>query len=145
MIVLFNPDVRFAVGEPPDTSNIAERSAILHSDGRLYLERFHVSEALRLHRWWGSDDQRAMHDHPWDNQTLVLTGRLLEVTLAGSRLLEPGAVVDRLASEPHRIELVDDEPVWTVFTVGPVRRRWGFHTSRGWVYWKRWPYAGRVA
>ena len=30
--------------------------------------------SLRYHRWYRSDDKRAMHDHPWWFITLVLTG-----------------------------------------------------------------------
>jgi hypothetical protein len=30
--------------------------------------------SLRLHHWFGSDDQRAYHDHPWWFLTLVLKG-----------------------------------------------------------------------
>lgn len=30
--------------------------------------------SLRLHRWFSSDDKRAMHNHPWNFATLVLQG-----------------------------------------------------------------------
>lgn len=36
--------------------------------------------AIRLHRWYSSDDPRYMHDHPWGFWTLVLKGGYYDVT-----------------------------------------------------------------
>lgn len=128
----------------PDVSGLA-RSAIYHSDGRLYLERYDVvatpATTIRLHHWHASDDQRAPHDHPWSNFTTVLAGRLVEHTADGITDLAPGALVVRRADQPHRIELVTAD-AWTLFVTGPIVRRWGFHTDQGWVHWTDWPHAG---
>lgn len=122
-------------------------STIRHADGSPYIVRYDVvvSEAVtvRLHHWVGSDDQRAPHDHPWSNVSTVVAGRLVEHGPAGAVELGPGAVVARPASAPHWVELVDED-AWTVFTTGPVVRRWGFHGPDGWVHWSEWPYAGSV-
>lgn len=128
----------------PDVAGLT-RSAIVHEDGRLYLERFHVVTtpecAIRLHHWHCGDDQRALHDHPWSNCTTVLAGHLVEHTETGTTELTPGAVMVRAAEQPHRIELVSDD-AWTLFVTGPIVRRWGFHTDTGWVHWTAWPHAG---
>ena len=121
------------------------RSAILLDDDRLYLERFHLVETksyrVSVHHWLGSDDQRAMHDHPWSSVTTVLAGHLTEHTPDGPLDLTPGTTITRTADEAHAIELVSDE-AWTLFTTGPIVRRWGFHTPDGWVHWSDWPHAG---
>lgn len=134
-----------AVGGVPDVSGL-RRSAILLEDGRLYLERFHVVETagcqVRVHHWLASDDQRALHDHPWANVSTVLAGELVEHGPGGAVELAVGAVVSRRAADPHRVELVSGE-AWTLFVTGPIVRRWGFHTERGWVHWSSWPHAGR--
>jgi AraC-like protein len=129
----------------PDTAGL-RRTAILHDDGRLYLERWHILDtvdcSIRLHHWHASDDDRAPHDHPWPNATTVLSGHLIEHTADGDHALTPGTVVTRTASQPHRIDLVTDE-AWTLFVTGRIVRRWGFHTADGWVAWTDWPHAGR--
>jgi len=133
------------VSGEPDVTGL-RRTAIVHPDGRLYLERFHVVDSqpysVRFHRWHSSDDG-APHDHPWSNVTTVLAGELVEYTPAGRTELGPGAVVRRTAAAPHRIELVSDE-AWTLFVTGPAVRRWGFHTAQGWVRHDLWPGAGHL-
>lgn len=129
----------------PDVAGLpADR--IVHADGAPYLERYHLATSdatqVRIHHWVGFDDQRAPHDHPWDNITCVLAGRLVEYSAAfGVAELGPGDVVCRRAADPHRIELAGDD-AWTLFVTGPIVRRWGFHTDTGWVHWRRWPGAG---
>lgn len=70
------------------------------------------------------DDDRALHDHPWDSTSIVLRGELREV-LAGdswpghgdsyqageSRILRPGSITSR-------------------------RAKWGFHCPNGWRHWR---------
>lgn len=132
--------------ELPDVSGL-HRSAIEHTNGQLYLERFDVFVSkgctVRLHHWHASDDDRAPHDHPWPSTTTVLRGELREFTPEGVAELSPGTVVTRSAAQPHRIELVSAD-AWTLFVVGAPCRRWGFHTEGGWVHWRDWPHAGRV-
>lgn len=133
-----------AAGGIPDVAGLP-RSAIRHADGRLYLERFEVAASpavtVRVHRWHASDDQRAPHDHPWPNVSIVLAGELIEHGRAGPARLTPGTIVSRAAADPHWIELPAGE-AWTVFVTGPIVRRWGFHTAGGWIHWTEWPNAG---
>src|ERR1041384_5044749 len=37
---------------------------------------------IYLHQWQRSDEDRALHDHPWPNFTLVLSGEVVEHTIA---------------------------------------------------------------
>lgn len=36
--------------------------------------------SLRLHHWYGDDDGRALHDHPWGFLTVCLAGSYMDVT-----------------------------------------------------------------
>lgn len=119
--------------------------------GERYLERWHLIPRnpffnVYLHRFIGSDDDRALHDHPWWSVSILLRGSLAEV----SRTDQPGyrtkrRIIDRFrpvfrsAEYAHRLELLGDAPAWTLFLTGPVVREWGFvcHTVRG-VVWKHW-------
>lgn len=97
-----------------------------------------------------SDDDTALHDHPWWNFSIVLEGGYWE------HLIEAGGVHRRTWHGPgsvrfrhsgalaHRLELDrwpegdplykgEEKPVLTIFITGPVLRRWGFHHESGWV------------
>jgi hypothetical protein len=98
---------------------------------------------IYLHRFMRSDDDRALHDHPWANLSILLRGRYAEHTInaggvnvrterrAGEWKLRP------FGSMAHRLELIDGE-CWTIFITGPRYREWGFHCAeQGWIHWKR--------
>jgi hypothetical protein len=95
---------------------------------------------IYLHRFLRSDDDRALHDHPWWNVSALISGAYTEHTIAAggiNRLTRrvAGELKFRLAGAAHRIEL-SDGPCWTLFVTGPRLRAWGFHCPRGWVHWR---------
>jgi hypothetical protein len=89
-----------------------------------------------LHRFLRSDDERALHDHPWPNVSWLIEGEYLEHTPEGTFRRTPGALVEREATSSHRIELIEGQPVTSLFFTGPKEREWGFHCERGWVHWQ---------
>lgn len=96
-----------------------------------------------LHEFLRSDDDRALHDHPWANASLLLRGCYWEHTIdAGGihrrRFLVDGELRIRWSGRfAHRVELFDG-PCWTLFITGPRYRSWGFHCpEHGWIDWKR--------
>lgn len=96
-----------------------------------------------LHKFMRSDDDRALHDHPWPNASFLLLGSYIEHRiLAGGvhsrRVLRAGQWRIRwLGRVAHRIELYDG-PCWTLFITGPRYRKWGFHCAeKGWIPWQR--------
>lgn len=96
-----------------------------------------------VHQFRRSDDDRALHDHPWlCNASILLAGSYTEHTISAGGIhrrtvLTAGDVCIRLGSAPHRIEL-HDGPCWTLFIAGPVVRDWGFHCpDQGWIPWQR--------
>lgn len=108
---------------------------------------FHVY----LHRVWRSDDDRALHDHPWFNISIVLRGGYYEHMplypvpyLQGYDRRErrvwrgPGSIVFRRASALHRLEIQKGAPhaTWTLFVTGPRVREWGFACLKGWRHWQ---------
>lgn len=116
---------------------------------RPYLERWFVIPRnplfnVYLHRFWRSDDDRALHDHPWWNVSLILRGSYTEHTIeAGGihrrRDRRAGAMALRAARAAHRIEIDPSHAgqVITLFLTGPRLRVWGFHCPvAGWVDWR---------
>lgn len=109
-----------------------------------------------LHLFLRSDDDRALHDHPWASCSLLIEGRYTEIVpqsrgwFAGLDAMmgvveaierRPGRPVFRGASAAHRLELHRDaqgreKPVWSLFITGPKVREWGFWCPKGWRHWR---------
>lgn len=132
-----------------------------------YMDRWVIATpwgTVRIHRINRSDEDRALHDHPWGFCSLILWGSYVEVLPAdhdAARLCDkPPVLVQgpliqrrrgwlsiafRRAIDAHRI--IIDRPVWTFVITGRKCRQWGFHTERGWVYWREaeehWAREGR--
>jgi hypothetical protein len=109
----------------------------------LYLRRWYLIPHNRwynlyLHQFLRSDDDRALHDHPWWNVSVVLRGAYVEVTHYGRRTIWPFRPVCRLAAAAHRVELIARRPVWSLFITGPKQREWGFHCPNGWRHWTQY-------
>ena len=91
---------------------------------------------IYLHKFLRDDDDRALHDHPWWSLSLTLAGQYVEQDDHGRRTYRRGAIRLRPATYRHRIELVEQQPAWTLFVTGPRVREWGFHCPQGWRHWK---------
>lgn len=96
-----------------------------------------------LHKFLRSDDDRALHDHPWWFVSLILRGAYAEVTEEGERERGPMSIAFRPATLRHRVRLFEQfrvvsrdngvvrtvlEPVpcWTLIVTGRRSRTWGF-------------------
>lgn len=96
---------------------------------------------IYLHQFLNSDDDRALHDHPWLWCSVLLYGGYFEHTPApgGGTLrttyFEP-QVRFGLPTKAYRIELFPGQCAWTLFITGPRVREWGFHCPQGWVHWR---------
>ena len=95
-----------------------------------------------LHQFLRSDDDRALHDHPWWNMSWLLRGEYVEVVPHRSDervekhlIRQAGDMKVRAAGARHRIVLHRGE-CWTLFITGPRIREWGFWCPKGWVHWK---------
>ncbi len=121
---------------------------VIAPDGQPYLYRWFIvppkSPAnVYFHIQVGDDPDRPLHDHPWDNTSVILAGGYKE-TMSYSEgppvpvvmLRQPGDVIHRRGSWPHRLQLLRGENyTMTLFTTGPKNRDWGFWTDDGWVKW----------
>lgn len=96
-----------------------------------------------LHQILRSDEDRALHDHPWAFLSLMLAGSYIEHTIRPGgihvrREHLTGSLRLRLASTAHRLEVPPTRWCWTLVITGPRYRRWGFHCpERGWVHWRK--------
>jgi len=96
---------------------------------------------IYLHRFLRSDDDRATHDHPWANCSILLQGSYTEHQIAAGgvhtrTIYNAGDFKIRWSGKiAHRIEL-HDGPCWTLFITGPRYRQWGFNCPNGWRHWR---------
>lgn len=122
-----------------------------------YLFRWHVVPRNRaanayLHLQVRSDPDRPLHDHPWDNHSVILAGGYDEVmgqenfgsgvgTKYGQweplvtevRPIRKGQTRWRPAAQPHRLILPEGiDYTLTLFSTGPKVRDWGFWCKDGW-------------
>jgi hypothetical protein len=114
-------------------------------DKRPYMFRWFVIpraefSGTMLHRIVRSDKD-VHHDHPWDYTTMLLDGSYVEERLLrdGSLIrhqFQPGDIIRRKAADAHRLILLGDQPVTTLFLRGAKVREWGFHCPGGWVHWR---------
>jgi len=81
--------------------------------------------SVRLHHWFGPDDDRAPHDHPWDFTTFVLKGGYTDASPDGDQHLRAPAIARRSALHQHTV-YPDPGGAWTIIVTGPKIRRWGF-------------------
>ena len=107
--------------------------------GECYMRRWHLRRKpgrhnLYLHRYDGSDDDRALHDHPWKSIGIVLWGKLYEVSEMGEKRLWPFIPKYRKAQYAHRLKL-KSKVAFTLFFTFPKEREWGFLCPNGWVHW----------
>jgi hypothetical protein len=130
---------------------------VIGKPGSVYMNRWYVIPRNRLfniylHQVLRSDDDRALHDHPWLNLSVVLKGGYREVMPASrpsndwpvppqwSVWRGPGSIVLRRPTAAHRLEIdpvaANGETCWSLFVTGPNVRGWGFWCPRGWKPWR---------
>lgn len=122
---------------------------ILAPDGSPYMRRYwlfgHPKRSVpsrRYHEILQSDADRDLHDHPWAFTTTILDGGYDEHTPDGVRRIAEGDSLHHDGTDLHRLELT--RPVWTYVETGRIFRKWGFQTSRGWMYWRDYRTGARV-
>lgn len=141
---------------------------IIGGQERPYLRRWFIIPRNKLlnvylHQFLRSDDDRALHDHPWANLSILLRGGYFEHTIAAGGIESKTMLwagdwrFRRSGRMAHRIELLTEpawdgtispgavchaepraKPCWTLFITGPRYRSWGFHCPKqGWIHRER--------
>lgn len=113
--------------------------------------RWQFPISIRIHHIVQPDQDRHLHDHPWNARTVILGGWYIE-----ERIERPGVVVGdfqqyrleharctgdtaKLAyGEYHRITNLSEGGVYTMFITGPYRGTWGFLVDGVKVQWRKY-------
>jgi hypothetical protein len=127
---------------------------LYHADGSLYMGRYGIFEthwlSIRIHHIATADNDRVLHDHPWNFLSLVLKGGYIEerpyadipcwddekeMTYRVTR--KRWSFGFRRATSRHRVSFVEPD-TWTLFIYGRLRQPWGFITQHGKIFWRRY-------
>lgn len=109
--------------------------------------------SIRVHHIMRADQDRDLHDHPWNARTVILDGWYIEQRLSragadcsllnrqtGERTYlakrEAGDTAQLRHGEYHRIDQVSPGGVWTLFITSPWQGEWGFLVDGQKVHWK---------
>src|SRR6266576_3765132 len=118
-----------------------KKKDIVNCERHLYLTRWYLIRTrfvgVFLHRFHRSDEDRALHDHPWNFITIILWRGYLEHSPTGTRRLWPGTIHWRPATWRHRAELIDGKSAWTLIIRFREHRMWGFWMPQGFVPWNK--------
>lgn len=88
---------------------------------------------LYLHKFLRSDDDRALHDHPWWFISFLIQGQYREILPTSTILRHQFSLAFRRAKHIHRVELIDNEPCYTLVLTGRKIRKWGFWCPQGFI------------
>ena len=124
-------------------------------DGMVYMERFWLfnpyksidGQQMESKLWWFPwsmrihwirlpDQDRDMHDHPWNARTIILRGGYIEQRLDGERSRVFGDTATLRFGEYHRIKTIFPGGAWTLFISGPYQGTWGFLVDVVKVKWR---------
>lgn len=95
--------------------------------------------SIRIHHIMQPDQDRHMHDHPWNARTVILRGWYSEEREGGvSHVRREGDTAKLLFGEYHRIINVSPGGVYTLFITGPYRGTWGFLVDGVKVQWRKY-------
>ncbi len=124
--------------------NLLKRRPDRYIGGELnpYMRRWYLWPRNRwannyLNHIMRSDDDRALHNHPWCSVSIILSGGYREWTPEGSEVFTAGDVIFRGANYRHRIDLIHGRPAWTLFLTGPKVQNWGFFCPKCFVPWQQ--------
>lgn len=100
--------------------------------------------SIKLHQILRPDDDRCCHDHPWAMTRIILLRGYIEEHGPDRRVTQlkpwrpwaPWRVYHCPIDFRHRITALPYGNSWTLALCGPTKRKWGFFTKEGWVYWR---------
>jgi hypothetical protein len=96
--------------------------------------------SIRVHHICREDQDRDLHDHPWNARTFILVGGYVEEreSLHGRPRFgrSAGDTASLKFGEYHRITQVTPDGAWTLFITGPYQGTWGFLVNGVKVNWR---------
>jgi hypothetical protein len=106
---------------------------LIGTEDNKYLDRIYIIQTpwfgIMFHKIYRPDNQRDLHDHPWNFLSLILHGSYKEQTLDGIKHCKWFNL--KKAEDRHAVCEVNKKPVWTLVFTGKRQRVWGFWVDKG--------------
>ena len=106
---------------------------IKSKNGEVHFRRWEILKtrwgSIWLHAIYKADQDKHLHNHPWDFKSLVLKGSYLEQTEKGIIKQHPGKFNSRNGESYHKILELLSPVVYTLFFVSPIKREWGYNVD----------------
>ena len=110
---------------------------IRSKEGKLHFRRWEILKtrwfSIYIHGIYAADQDKHLHNHPWDYKSIVLKGSYIEETNNGVNLLKFGTVTSRNGKDYHKIKTLLTKSVYTLFIVSPAKRVWGYQVDGSWM------------
>ena len=101
--------------------------------------RWQLPISIRIHHIAEPDQDRHLHDHPWNARTVILRGGYVEERIGEpERLRLAGDTATLNFGEFHRIVFIPPGGAYTMFITGPYRGTWGFLVDGAKVRWRKY-------
>lgn len=95
--------------------------------------------SVRVHHICRPDQDRHLHDHPWNARTIILANYYAEEREDGAtRILIAGDTAAINYGEFHRITEVHPSGAWTLFITWRYQGTWGFLVDGNKVPWRKY-------
>lgn len=116
---------------------------IVSKTGEVHFRRYRLLAtpwfSIYLHQILKSDEDLDMHDHPWDFESMILSGAYSEFSKKEPDFKHieynkyyAGDCIKHKATDAHKI-ILRSPSVWTLVCVSGRERDWGYQTSKGWI------------
>ena len=101
--------------------------------GELHFKRWEILKtrwgSIWLHAIYKADQDKHLHNHPWDFKSIVLKGSYIEQTSLGNKRQYPGKINVRNGEGYHKILEMISPVVYTLFFVSKPKRQWGYRVA----------------
>lgn len=94
-----------------------------------------IIENIYIHKFGAGDANETLHDHPWWNASIIVSGGYSERLDNRTADRVAGDVIIRTADDRHAIRNVLPNTV-TIFATGVKTREWGFWVDGEFVHWR---------
>lgn len=124
-------------------NKLFKHKLIVNCEKQGYLHRWYIIKTnllgIFIHQFIRSDEDRAVHDHPWNFIVIPLYRGYNEYSDKGKRRVYPILGTRfRFATYKHRVDLIDNKSAWSLFIRFKKVRDWGFWPSEGFTLWNKW-------
>lgn len=103
---------------------------IKSKSGKLHFRRWEILKtkwfSIWIHGIYAADQDKHLHNHPWDFKSIVLKGSYVEKTESGFVRQYSGKINIRNGANFHKILRLTSPAVYTLFIVTPPKRTWGY-------------------